>query len=189
MQQEESLTQSLRDQSAGKSARNEIEVAALKAENNSLATPLGEAKKQHEQCQERLRYKRKCNRTSWDDLTREEQGEDGEEEAFEPSFRQEWPTVGETRREEPPPVRPQQAPYEAMRGLKPEEGLVPKRKEADSVRIPNLPKAPQFRSWKLATRDEVASASGDPDAGFKGFVKSSYQKPPTKTLWIAESIS
>jgi hypothetical protein len=34
------------------------------------------------------------------------------------------------------------------------------------VNIPPLPKAPQFRSWKLAVRDEIASASGDPDAGF-----------------------
>ena len=32
--------------------------------------------------------------------------------------------------------------------------------------VPPLPKAPQFRSWKLAVRDEIASASGDPDAGF-----------------------
>jgi hypothetical protein len=42
-----------------------------------------------------------------------------------------------------------------------------KRKEADVVRISALPRAPQFRSWKLSVRDEVASASGDPDAGFK----------------------
>ena len=41
-----------------------------------------------------------------------------------------------------------------------------KKKEADKVNIPPLPKAPQFRSWKLAVRDEIAGASGDPDSGF-----------------------
>ena len=61
-----------------------------------------------------------------------------------------------------------------MRGLKQDDersvvtegGAHQKSKDAEQVRIPALPKAPQFRSWRLAVRDEVASASGDPDAGF-----------------------
>ena len=39
-------------------------------------------------------------------------------------------------------------------------------KEAEVVRIPSLPTVPQFRSWKLSVRDEIAGASGRPDAGF-----------------------
>ena len=39
-------------------------------------------------------------------------------------------------------------------------------KEAEVVRIPSLPTVPQFRSWKLSVRDEIAGASGKPDAGF-----------------------
>ena len=41
-----------------------------------------------------------------------------------------------------------------------------RRKENDHVNIPPLPNAPQFRSWKLAVRDEVSGASGAPDDGF-----------------------
>jgi len=41
-----------------------------------------------------------------------------------------------------------------------------KRKEADSVKISPMPKAPAFRNWKVAVRDEIAGASGDPDASF-----------------------
>ena len=41
-----------------------------------------------------------------------------------------------------------------------------KPKEAGSVKIPNIPQAPAFRSWKSAVREEVAAASGYPDQGF-----------------------
>ena len=44
---------------------------------------------------------------------------------------------------------------------------VNKGKEAESIRLPPLPTVPQFRSWKLALRDEVAGASGQPDLGYR----------------------
>ncbi len=40
-------------------------------------------------------------------------------------------------------------------------------KEAESVKVPGRPSPPQLRSWKVAVRDEVASASGNPEAGFQ----------------------
>ena len=42
-----------------------------------------------------------------------------------------------------------------------------KGKEAESIKLSPLPSVPQFRSWKLALRDEVASASGLPELGFR----------------------
>ena len=42
----------------------------------------------------------------------------------------------------------------------------PKRKEADKIDIKTMPKVADFRAWKLALRDEVAGASGDPQRGF-----------------------
>ena len=41
-----------------------------------------------------------------------------------------------------------------------------KPKEAESVKIPNIPQAPAFRNWKSAVREEVVAASGYPEQGF-----------------------
>jgi len=43
----------------------------------------------------------------------------------------------------------------------------PKAKEADSIKIPQLPTAAQFKSWKNSIRSSVSSASNDPEAAFK----------------------
>ena len=42
----------------------------------------------------------------------------------------------------------------------------PKRKEADKIDVKTMPKVADFRAWKLALRDEIAGASGDPQRGF-----------------------
>jgi hypothetical protein len=39
-------------------------------------------------------------------------------------------------------------------------------KEADSVKIPALPSATQYRAWKIAVRNEVMAASGRGDELF-----------------------
>ncbi len=116
---------------------DDVEVALLKSEAKSSATPLEEAKDQLEQTHEQLTYERKHPQwQTWDDLLEEEHERDGEREASEPSFRQEWPTAGEARREELPRGPPKQSPFESLRGLRQEEEFSPERKEADSVRIP-----------------------------------------------------
>jgi hypothetical protein len=43
----------------------------------------------------------------------------------------------------------------------------PKRREADKINLLPMPTIATFRSWKIALRNEVAGASGDPDNGFK----------------------
>jgi len=120
----------------------------------------------------------------------EDADRDEEEEASsEVSFRQTWPPAAPTSQKkdekEPPKRQPGTPSTSAASGLfggtsHPSSGRparapastgttgasvqgAKKRKEADKVNIPPLPKAPQFRSWKLAVRDEIASASGDPD--------------------------
>jgi hypothetical protein len=45
--------------------------------------------------------------------------------------------------------------------------LGPKRREADKISLLPMPTIATFRSWKIALRNEVAGASGDPDNGFK----------------------
>ena len=45
------------------------------------------------------------------------------------------------------------------------------RKEAETVPISHLPRAPGFRCWKLAHRDEFASAPGAPDDGYAWIFK------------------
>ena len=40
-------------------------------------------------------------------------------------------------------------------------------KEADKINLLPMPTVASFRSWKIALRNEVAGASGDPDQGFK----------------------
>ena len=40
-------------------------------------------------------------------------------------------------------------------------------READSMKIPSLPNATQFRAWILAVRNEIAAASGRGEAAFK----------------------
>ena len=47
----------------------------------------------------------------------------------------------------------------------------PRRKEADSVKLQALPRAPNFRTWKLATQSEIAGACGDPQAAFTWILK------------------
>ena len=47
----------------------------------------------------------------------------------------------------------------------------PRRKEADSINLQPLPRAPNFRAWKLASRSEIASASGDPQTAFTWILK------------------
>ena len=42
-----------------------------------------------------------------------------------------------------------------------------KRKEADNIILNPMPTIHHFRAWKLHLRDEVASASGNPEMGFK----------------------
>ena len=42
-----------------------------------------------------------------------------------------------------------------------------KRREADEINLLPMPTIATFRSWKIALRNEVACASGDPDNGFK----------------------
>ena len=39
-------------------------------------------------------------------------------------------------------------------------------KEAEFLRIEQIPIARHFKNWKIALRDEVAGASGRPDEGF-----------------------
>ena len=46
-----------------------------------------------------------------------------------------------------------------------------KRREAETVKIQALPTAPRFRNWKMAVRDEIAGASGDPQEAFKWILK------------------
>ena len=53
------------------------------------------------------------------------------------------------------------------------------------MKIPALPKAPQFRAWKLAVRDEIAGASGDPNASFKWIYQ--VEKPNVKIDDLADS--
>ena len=43
------------------------------------------------------------------------------------------------------------------------DSLGPKRKEADKISLLPMPTIASFRSWKIALRNEVAGASGDPD--------------------------
>ena len=45
--------------------------------------------------------------------------------------------------------------------------LGPKRRETDTISLLPMPTTATFRSWKIVLRNEVASASGDPDNGFK----------------------
>ena len=47
------------------------------------------------------------------------------------------------------------------------DNMGPKRKEADKISLLPMPTIASFRSWKIALRNEVAGASGDPDQGFK----------------------
>ena len=46
-----------------------------------------------------------------------------------------------------------------------------RRKEAETVQLPALPRAPNFRSWKMAVRSEIAGASGDPHIAFQWILK------------------
>ena len=98
-----------------------------------------------------------------------------EGDASEPIFRQDWPAAEDRQQDLPADgAKEQHKRVEGSRGLKQDDecsvvtegGTHRRGKEAEQVRIPNLPKAPQLCSWRLAARDEVGSASGDPDAGF-----------------------
>ena len=60
-----------------------------------------------------------------------------------------------------------------------------KRKEADSVRVPQLPKAPGFRAWKMALRDEIAGASGSPQEAFAWILK--VEKPGITSEELGDS--
>ena len=40
------------------------------------------------------------------------------------------------------------------------------RKEADKIELPSIPEGNQFRTWRIAVREAVASASRDPKAAF-----------------------
>ena len=42
-----------------------------------------------------------------------------------------------------------------------------KRREAETVKLQPLPRAPNFRNWKMAVRDEIAGASGDLHEAFQ----------------------
>ena len=44
-------------------------------------------------------------------------------------------------------------------------------KEAATIKLMGLPRALGFRSWKMAVRNEVAGASGDPQAAFQWILK------------------
>ncbi len=46
-----------------------------------------------------------------------------------------------------------------------------RKKEAESVKLQALPRAPAFRNWKMAVRNEVAAASGDPHNAFKWIIE------------------
>ena len=49
----------------------------------------------------------------------------------------------------------------------PSRQLGAEKKEADKINLLPMPTVASFRSWKVALRNEVAGASGDPDPGFK----------------------
>ena len=48
------------------------------------------------------------------------------------------------------------------------EDKKPRREEAEIVKLQALPRAPEFRSWKMAVRNEIAGASGAPHTAFVG---------------------
>ena len=46
------------------------------------------------------------------------------------------------------------------------EAIQTSQKEADKIELPNIPEGNQFRTWRIAVREAVASASRDPKAAF-----------------------
>ena len=57
------------------------------------------------------------------------------------------------------------------------EDKKPRRKEAETVKLQALPRAPNFRSWKMAVRNEIAGASGDPHTAFQWNLEDSESFP------------
>ena len=72
--------------------------------------------------------------------------------------------------DEDPPKEMQNAMMKLMMRFMTKEAkaeVAPKGKEADSIKIPQLPTAAQFKSWKNAVRSAVSSASRSPAEAFK----------------------
>jgi hypothetical protein len=66
------------------------------------------------------------------------------------------------------------------------DNLGQKRKEADKISLLPMPTIASFRSWKIALRNEVAGASGDPDQGFKWITEVEQPGANLAHLYISE---
>jgi hypothetical protein len=190
-QQELPLVQALSrvDPAASSSQTHEeaVRLRTMKENDRSLRAELAE-KKQNE----KLALQFECGSAGNDEEDQDAgQDRDDEEASSTVSFRQTWPlpaaSPGQTKKDDVPSGSGSFT-QQAKSGTTPTRlggpsltmlcgtasGIGTKsgqeksnRKESDSFKIPPLTKAPQFRSWKLAVRDEIAGASGDPDASFK----------------------
>ena len=74
--------------------------------------------------------------------------------------------------------------FESCQGekRKPSDEDKPTVKEAESIKLPEIPKPETYRSWKTATREEIRAASDQPDEALKWVLEVYDKDADHKTL-------